>query len=574
MKERTYKHVFFLILVLMISYVTHAQKVWEPISLQGLKWSDNPNLNITLNSRGDLEAWNSNTEKSKDDNWYKEIISMSIPSSIIDTIKNSETGAVRITFRIRNKHDEPNNNVYYVYSNKNLKLKRDKYTGVYWGYHIKFTEGEYLKRYFNDYCIKPSYSPTTLLRHRLYSSTNNLWLDQEYIGKQNVSIEICNESIKIFEDFNLIYYTSNTAIDELQIVVGSAALVVVEDLKVELLTLYGQAETFILTGNRDFDNGNYLDATINYSKAIDNGYENYEIYYQRATSYYKAEFYASALEDYTKALSYKKTEDAYFYRGMCKLQQKDIPSALEDLKLGGAKGITFAKELELNFASKGVEVGEIESPKYDCVGTGFIIDTKGYIATNYHVIENATSVNVHIAFKEEIKEYCAKVVVVDKNNDLAIIKIDDSKFSQLPSVPYIINRNLAEVGTSVFAMGYPEILSLGKSIKVTNGIISSKTGYQGDITCYQISAPIHPGNSGGPLIDETGCVIGICNAGVKELQNVGYAIKSSYLNNLIDNSPEQITLQEKNQLGTMSLPEKIKKISPYVVLIEAKSKKE
>ena len=241
--------------------MTHAQKVWEPISLQGLKWSDNPNLNITLNSRGDLEAWNSNTEKSKDDNWYKEIISMSIPSSIIDTIKNSERGAVRITFCIRNKHDEPNNNVYYVYSNKNLKLKRDRYTGVYWGYHIKFTEDDYLKRYFNDYCIKPSYSPTTLLRHRLYSSTNNLWLDQDYIGKQNVSIEICNESIKIFEDFDLIYYTSNTAIDELQIVVGSAALVVVEDLKVELLTLYGQAETYILTGNRDFDNGNYLDAT-------------------------------------------------------------------------------------------------------------------------------------------------------------------------------------------------------------------------------------------------------------------------------------------------------------------------
>ena len=116
-------------------------------------------------------------------------------------------------------------------------------------------------------------------------------------------------------------------------------------------------------------------------------------------------------------------------------------------------------------------------------------------------------------------------------------------------------------------MGYPFLSVLGTEIKVTDGIISSKTGYQGDITTYQISAPIQRGNSGGPLFDNNGTIVGITNAGAESMQNVGYAIKVSYLRNLIDASSETINLPTTNQVSSLSFTEKVKKVSPYVVIV-------
>ena len=77
---------------------------------------------------------------------------------------------------------------------------------------------------------------------------------------------------------------------------------------------------------------------------------------------------------------------------------------------------------------------------------------------------------------------------------------------------------------------------MGKEIKITDGIISSKSGFDGDITTYQITAPIQGGNSGGPLFDDKGNFIGINSSGLSKdiADNVGYTIKSSYVMRLID----------------------------------------
>lgn len=205
---------------------------------------------------------------------------------------------------------------------------------------------------------------------------------------------------------------------------------------------------------------------------------------------------------------------------------------------------------------------------YMASGSGFFIDSKGFIATNYHVIDGAKGIDVFITFEGETLVYTAIPIAVDKINDLAIIKIKDSRFKPLSAIPYSLGSGTIDVGSSVFAMGYPELSYLGNEIKVTDGIISSNSGYQGDITTYQISAPIQPGNSGGPLFDKNGYVIGITNAGVSSLQNVGYAIKTSYLNNLIEACPQTIDLPKKNSLSGLSLPSLIKKICPYVVIIK------
>lgn len=145
-------------------------------------------------------------------------------------------------------------------------------------------------------------------------------------------------------------------------------------------------------------------------------------------------------------------------------------------------------------------------------GTGFAISPNGYIATNHHVIEGGSSISVRGINGDFSKQYSAKVITEDKKNDLAIIKIDDENFTSLGIPPYLIKGKTSEVGTSIFVLGYPLRSSMGDEIKLTNGIISSKSGFQGDITTYQISAPIQPGNSGGPLFKSNGELIGIVNA--------------------------------------------------------------
>ena len=111
---------------------------------------------------------------------------------------------------------------------------------------------------------------------------------------------------------------------------------------------------------------------------------------------------------------------------------------------------------------------------------------------------------------------------------------------------------------------------MGKEIKVTDGIISSKTGFDGNITTYQISAAIQGGNSGGPLFDDKGNLVGINSSGIKKTDNVGYSIKTNYVLNLIDVLPKAIDLPSNTKLHSLPLTEQITEISKYVVLVKVK----
>ena len=120
-------------------------------------------------------------------------------------------------------------------------------------------------------------------------------------------------------------------------------------------------------------------------------------------------------------------------------------------------------------------------------GTGFGISSNGIIVTCYHVIDGAKSIKVRGVNSDFNKTYKPKVLVSDKNNDLALIQIDDYSFTSLGTIPFTIKTNLAGVGENIFVLGYPLRATMGDEIKLTNGIVSSKTGFQGDITSYQIS---------------------------------------------------------------------------------------
>lgn len=202
-------------------------------------------------------------------------------------------------------------------------------------------------------------------------------------------------------------------------------------------------------------------------------------------------------------------------------------------------------------------------------GSGFFIDTSGVIATNYHVIANAKQIEVCFLVQGAKKMYKASVISSDKNNDLAIIKIDDPEFKHFKKIPYSFKNKVSDVGSSVFALGYPMALSLmGEEVKFTDGKISSKSGFQGDINTYQITVPVQPGNSGGPLFDSKGNIIGIVNSKLTSGDNVAYAIKSAYLNTLAETLPFKLSLPCEKALASKSLVEKIKVVSDYVVLIK------
>ncbi|MGV8112765.1 hypothetical protein SDC9_66292 [bioreactor metagenome] len=209
-----------------------------------------------------------------------------------------------------------------------------------------------------------------------------------------------------------------------------------------------------------------------------------------------------------------------------------------------------------------------QEPSKMVSGTGFAIFSNGIIVTNYHVIEGATAINVKGINSDFNSKFKAKILVTDKTNDLALIQINDDKFTALGSIPYTIKSNIAGVGENIFVLGYPLRATMGDEIKLTNGIISSKTGYQGDITSYQISAPVQPGNSGGPLFDSQGALIGIINAKHTGAENASYAVKVSYLTNLIDLIPSTPKLQTINSLMGKTLTQQVEMAKKFVYIIE------
>jgi len=206
-------------------------------------------------------------------------------------------------------------------------------------------------------------------------------------------------------------------------------------------------------------------------------------------------------------------------------------------------------------------------------GSGLLISKNGYIVTNNHVIDNANEIEVEFRYNLEIRSFNAKVIQNDKTNDLAIIKIDDPEFNNLSKIPYNLKTRSVDVGTEVYALGYPMALTImGKEVKFTDGKISSKTGFQGNITTYQSTTPIQPGNSGGPMFDYNGNLVGINQAIIKKeiAEDVSYTIKSSYILNLIDVLPENIKLPSSSELSGKSLTHQVKILSDYVVLIKVK----
>jgi S1-C subfamily serine protease len=178
-----------------------------------------------------------------------------------------------------------------------------------------------------------------------------------------------------------------------------------------------------------------------------------------------------------------------------------------------------------------------ESEDLQANGSGFFITVDGYLVTNFHVVKGANKVKV----KTGSGVYPAQIVLTDPTNDLALLKVS-GQFK-----PLSISQDDAQLGESVFTIGFPDIILQGLQPKYTDGRISSLAGIKDDPKDYQISVPVQPGNSGGPLVDMNGNVVGIVEAKLDFAaaldvsgdlpQNVNYAIKGKIISDFIARFP-------------------------------------
>jgi len=173
-------------------------------------------------------------------------------------------------------------------------------------------------------------------------------------------------------------------------------------------------------------------------------------------------------------------------------------------------------------------------------GTGFFITADGYLLTAYHVVKETADLQIWV----NGRLIPAKIIRVDAANDIALLKVVGLTVAALP----VISSRNVRTGMDVFTLGFPNIQLQGTEVKYTQGNISSLTGAGDDPRLFQISVSVQPGNSGGPLLDEQGQVIGIVIAKLDEKvtaratgslpQNVNYALKSSLVLSFLESLPE------------------------------------
>jgi S1-C subfamily serine protease len=212
-------------------------------------------------------------------------------------------------------------------------------------------------------------------------------------------------------------------------------------------------------------------------------------------------------------------------------QREEIPEAV----LNGVKSSDLSPLGEK--PNKDIVASLPESGELRGIGSGFFVTEDGYLITANHVVQNARKIKI----KNSDGVFTAEIARVDKADDLALLKIS-GKFK-----PLAISAGDAQLGDPVFTVGFPNIVLQGTEPKYTDGKISSLAGVQDDPTEYQISVPIQPGNSGGPLVDMAGNVQGVIVAKLDDMaalnssgtlpQNVNYALKGKYVREFLQKIP-------------------------------------
>jgi serine protease Do len=206
--------------------------------------------------------------------------------------------------------------------------------------------------------------------------------------------------------------------------------------------------------------------------------------------------------------------------------------------------------------------------------TGFFI-ASDLVATNYHVVADCKDIRLILSDGTEVAGIAA---VCDPANDLALIRTN-RHVDQVTALP-VGDPLSVRGGGRVYTIGFPMPDDLGVNAKVSEGIVNSITGMDDDPRMYQISIPIQPGNSGGPLLDSKGGVIGVVTSTLNNVyafrrqgtvpQNVNFAVKINYLDNLIAVLPGGAQVSRRVPDKELDVTEIMTSVRPAIVLILAK----
>lgn len=195
-------------------------------------------------------------------------------------------------------------------------------------------------------------------------------------------------------------------------------------------------------------------------------------------------------------------------------------------------------------------------------GTAFALNREGILVTNLHVVEGFSKIFVFTADNEG---HACELLASDPENDLAILKINETNFSFGNRVPYSLRANSPAVAQRVFSLGFPK-----NDVVYNEGYVSSLTGFEGDSQHYQLELPSGPGVSGAPVIDEHGNVIAIISGKQSQTNGVTFAVKSKSLLQLLKSVPKETPAIDlhSNALSGLGRSAQVKKIAPYVCVVK------
>lgn len=266
-----------------------------------------------------------------------------------------------------------------------------------------------------------------------------------------------------------------------------------------------------------------------------------------------------------------------YQAGLGYLYQRDaagVDSAVAALQQVAA-GAPLARDLEARLAGWSEPAAQADSAPAvarTATGTAWPI-AAGYAVTNHHIVAGKQSV---VLVDRHGKELPAQVVMSDATNDIALLGVDNPE--RLPPALPIATAG-ARLGASVFTIGFPRVDVMGITPKLSQGIISSVNGMYDDPASYQISVPIQPGNSGGPLVNMRGEVVGLVTSMLGRLDgaggeaqpfaNISYALKVERVIALLAEAPRPARSIAELARGGDGLEDLAQKIQGSVMMVRA-----